>query len=66
MFSAFGTTNALMLSLGAGLVCILGDVFGVVPMLDIVAALYISAALIAMLKLRDQSDQVRKEKRDRT
>lgn len=55
MFGAFGTTNALMLILGAGLAGILGDVLGVVPMLDIVAALYLGAAVIAMLMLRGQS-----------
>jgi MFS family permease len=57
MFGAFGTTNGLMLLAGAGLAGLLGDVLGVVPMLDGVAALYLVASLVAMRMLRDESSR---------
>jgi predicted MFS family arabinose efflux permease len=52
VFGAFGTTNAVALVVGTGLASLLGDIVGVVPLLNGSAALYVGAGLVATLALR--------------
>ncbi len=52
VFGAFGTMSALMLLSGAGLASALGDVLGIVPLFDSVAALYVGAGVVVLVMLR--------------
>jgi predicted MFS family arabinose efflux permease len=51
VFGAYGTTSALTLLCGVGLASALGDVVGVVPLLDATAALYCLAGVLALVIL---------------
>ncbi len=48
VFGAYGTTNALMLLAGTGLGSFLGDIVGVVPLLNVSGVLYSLAGLLAL------------------
>ncbi len=48
VFGAYGTTNALMLLAGRGLGSFLGDIVGVVPLLNVSGVLYSLAGLLAL------------------
>jgi predicted MFS family arabinose efflux permease len=51
VFGAYGTTNALTLLLGSGAASALGDVVGVVPLLNVAGVLYALAGVAALLLL---------------
>jgi MFS family permease len=51
VFGALGTTTALLTLLGMGLAAGLSDRVGIVPMLDVMGALYLAGGLVALVTL---------------
>lgn len=51
VFGAYGMTSALTLLCGTGMASALGDVVGIVPLLDTTAALYCLAGVLALMLL---------------
>ncbi len=51
VFGAYGTMSALTLLCGTGMASALGDVVGIVPLLDATAALYFLAGVLALVIL---------------
>ncbi len=56
VFGAAGTTSSLMALAGFGAGSVLGDVVGVVPLLNLASLLYVGAGVIALLRLRSISE----------
>jgi predicted MFS family arabinose efflux permease len=56
VFGAAGTTSNLMALAGFGAGSVLGDVVGVVPLLNLASLLYVGAGVIALLRLRSISE----------
>jgi MFS family permease len=52
VFGAFDTTSALLLLGGAGLASVLGEVLGIVLMLNVFGALYLVAGVVALVTLQ--------------
>jgi predicted MFS family arabinose efflux permease len=52
VFGAVGTTTSLVSIVGFGAGSALGDVVGVVPLLNLAAVLYVAAGALALLRLR--------------
>lgn len=54
VFGAFGMTNAFMVLLGTLFASSLGEQLGIMPIMGLVAAIYVIAGLVALWLLRDE------------
>jgi hypothetical protein len=52
VFGAFDTTFALMMLVGMGFASITGDIFGIVPVINVQGFGYVAAGLLALVMLR--------------
>lgn len=59
VFGAFATTIALFMLIGLGVASALGDLFGVVPMLDAAAGLFLLAGAAALAMMRAEGQPIR-------
>ncbi len=51
VFGALGTTEALLILVGMGLAGLLGDIFDVVPLLNVAGMLWLVAGVVALTML---------------